>query len=242
MELWIFYGNCVQEAIKLTEEKPFYLLYELKNLLESKTKIEQKRAKYYFNGKRVYKIEPKLTSFNNYLQILEIRRNNPIEITVISDLSDIFPLNIVLENKENKIVLDCLLELCLLYDINDIFSQELEIKTNDNQLLDFFTPLHQFPNEIHISLNKPLADQINIIVKLFRNVEILIECSHDMKIRSLKCLIALYLKLHPKKINIQYNHIILIDGTLESNDIDEGDYLMISEVEKTRYCYIRDNS
>ena len=63
-----------------------------------------------------------------------------------------------------------------------------------------------------------------------------------MKIRSLKCLIALYLKLHPKKINIQYNHIILIDGTLESNDIDEGDYLMISEVEKTRYCYIRDNS
>lgn len=236
MEFWVndstpIFLNFEQEIGEQSE----VFVVEIEEMLRERFEIKNEVAIYFFQGKRAYSFNPMLTEDNCCLQILREPQEN-------YEILDFFicerpgqKLRIELEKRKELTMLDAILELRKKYNLTQFFAQEFLIFSS----IHLSTPINAVSKFKNFQIVRKNTEKICVQVKLLHRKEASFEVSSDIEICEIHYLIALFLGVHWKKIQIKGNqNKLLSQGTLESNGIENGDYLTVCELPKHKPEYI----
>ena len=233
IEMFLILPNGTQPILNIEEHKEDFFIKDLKSPL-TLLEIEYDTIDLYFNGQQVYKLKSSSISMENPLQVLNKFQDIQRAKIIIQEKNTEY--NLIIENKQKKTVFDMLYELFCIQNI--FFSTQFEI-FNENTQIGLSDSLSHNSQSVYI-LKVP--NELKLInVKLFGTKETAFDCSWNIQISDLKLLIKLYLKVKSDITIIKpTENTIIEDGTLDSNGIEEDDYIQVIKTDKNKFSYVLD--
>ncbi|OMJ75792.1 hypothetical protein SteCoe_24971 [Stentor coeruleus] len=202
--------------IKLAGDVSEITLFDYAENFENMLRVPKASQVYYFGGIQIYKLNPKLTSINKYLSVVNIESRMPKSLAFLIDNQSEFKIT-----TSAKKLYDAIFEMTESYNIQNFFISNISIKNSNNQRYTFDTLLSIIPdNEIIYLSTINLSDKFNLTVD-FKDLSINFDFDPNTPISELKYILSLKYKIHENYLSISSTFTeIDEEGTLLSNNPD----------------------
>ena len=246
------------EILYLSYPEKHIKICKLHEIIQQSFDIPPVYQTFYLRGERVYKIDPDLTSSQDYLSLISQEDKDGIIINFLIHIGGtVYPYQLFVNLKQSKILYHALLIMAYSTEFNSIFCSNIIMQDSNGDSLNFNTELDSLPNPKNISIfSAEIFNPLRFQVKLIEKTESF-TFDHQTLTQDFKYLISLYSEISVK--NLQFTTCVsLLDAhTLAANDIDSesmilvsfspvggvnGSYLKFTDTSKDREARIMPNS
>ncbi|OMJ81334.1 hypothetical protein SteCoe_18258 [Stentor coeruleus] len=231
LESWVFTDPPkfnILWAHSLTSDKYFKLkdteteitLSDYVEKFENSLKVPKTSQVYYFEGNQVYKLNPKLTSIDNPLSVVNIETRNPKTLTFLIQNQNQVKITVA-NNNFSKTLYDAIFELSTYYDIRNYFLSNLCIIGSSNQRYNLNTLIAIIPDtEIISFVWFDLSKKFHLTINYKELDYTGFEFDPNTEISEIKAMLSLWSNIPIEYIEISLTYCVIENGTLNSNNFE----------------------